>query len=249
MIKTQAATKSTLSHCKGIKIALLTAAIAAALPAAAGLSAATNRSDPDLRAPPGPMLMSVEGGGMNLWFNSVLRATLPPSRAATICITDQVITIRHGQYTDTIEVPDAMVQFKPWESQSSTYFYGEKWNTSVPASQAMKDTFMSGVVEPLPSGLPSDTSSLTWTGRFESDTPGVSVTWQWSAAGYSQFSDGYDAVAVEAGNRRHQDTAGTPQAFKQFALSTDTDGTQFVGTRGGAAKAVAEVTGRCGGLY
>jgi hypothetical protein len=230
------------------RIVLLAAAIAAALPAAAALSGVTSRPNASLLAPSGPMLMSVEGGGMNLWFNSVLRPTLPPKRAVTICVTQQVITIHHGQGTETIEVPDAVIAFKPWEYQSSTYFYNDKWDTSTGSAQAGYNTFMSGVVEPLPSGLPSDTTSITWTARFESDVPGVMVQWQWGVAGYSQFSDSYDAVRVEAGNRRRSDSAGTPVDFKGFALGSD-EGTQFVGSRTLPARVAAEVTGKCGGVY
>jgi hypothetical protein len=239
MIKTQAATKSTLSHYKGLKITLLAAALAACLPASAGLSAVTSRPDPEL--------MALDAG--ILWFNSSLRPTIPQNRAVTICVTEQVITVRHGTDTDTIAVPDAVITYKPWETQSATHSYGDTWNTSVPTLQATADTFMSGVTEPFPAGLPADTRTITWSGRFESDAPGVTLLWRWSAAGYTQFDDNYDAMNIEPGNRRHADLAGTPLDFKAFATSTDTDGTQFTGNKGIGTKVTAEVTGRCGGIF
>jgi hypothetical protein len=63
---------------------------------------------------------------------------------------------------------------------------------------------------------------VTWTASFATDTAGVSVKWQWSAAVYRTFSTDYAALGVKPldGRRgtiyRNADNAGTPENFKSF---------------------------------
>ena len=242
MNKTRALTISTPSSRKAMRITLLAAALAASFPVAAGLSAITSRTDLNGKN---------NSNGMVVWFNSVMRTKgVPANRPVTICVTQQVITLRHGSETELIEVPDAVITFKPWETQAWTYGSDTKWDTSVPSSQAAGATFVSGEALPLPTGLPRDTRSMTWTARFESDTPGVSVGWEWGAAAYSHFGDSYGALGVSPANHRlRADSAGTPVAFKQFALGRERDRFRFTGSRSVTAKVPAEVTGRCGGVF
>jgi hypothetical protein len=234
--------KHTMAARKGLKMAVLAAALASALPAAAELSAVTHRLNMSGKQSP---------NGMVLWLNSVIRPRgIPRNQAVTICVTQQVISVRIGADTELIEVPDAVITFKPWETQGHVYSGGTKWETSMPSSQVMNGaTFMSGETYPLPSGLPRDLRTMTWTARFESDTPGVSVQWQWGAAAYTQFSDHYDALNVASGGRFQPDAAGTPTSFKDFAIGDINDATRFTGLRSTVTNATAEVTGRCGGVF
>ena len=223
-----------------LKTAILAAAIAASLPASASVSAIS--AMPDLTG-------KNDADGVVLWFNSALKPTVPAGRAVTICVTQQVITFQHGSETETIEVPDARITIKPWETQMRTTGYANSWETSIPSSQIGRLAFMSGESFPMPDGLPRDTRNMTWTARFESDTPGVSVQWQWGAASYTQFSDSNNALEVASGDRFNPTAAGTPVAFKSFVVGDETDGSRYTGTRSAPTRANAEVTGRCGGLF
>jgi hypothetical protein len=57
---------------------------------------------------------------------------------------------------------------------------------------------------------------------FTTDTPGVTVQWQWAAAVYPNFSTGYNTLGVKpvddnkASQYQNSDHAGTPETFKSF---------------------------------
>jgi hypothetical protein len=168
----------------------------------------------------------------------------------------------------SLAVPDARIQYKPWESVSWTVYGGGLWDTSVPSSQGSRETFMSGVSLPLPDGIPRDVSKLAWSAKFTSDTPGVSVHWKWGVAAYSMFTDNYDALDVAPVDEKHGDNAGTPVAFKRYVVHGHDDddhdhdhdhdghdddgdgGSRFTGPRGASAKASApQVAIGCGGAF
>jgi hypothetical protein len=225
---------------KGIKVALLAAALAAALPASAALSAITSASD---------LGNKYNANGVVIWFNSVMRPIgVPLNQAVTICVTQQVISVPHGTETELVEVPDSVITFKPWETQSHTSFPASSWEVGAPSAQAARNTFMSGESLPFLDSV-RDIRPMTWTGRFSSDLPGVSVQWQWGAAAYSQFSENNSELNVATGERTSSEAAGTPVAMKPFVIGSVTDGNRFVGLKSATANVVAEVTGLCGGVY
>ena len=240
MTKTNAVAKSTPSLNQGIKVALLAAALAAALPASAALSAITSASD---------LGDKHSANGVVIWFNSVMRPIgAPLNKPVTICVTQQVISVPHGTETELVEVPDSVITFKPWETLSHTSFPASSWEVSVPSAQAARTTFMSGESLPFLDST-REIRPMTWTGRFASDTPGVSVQWQWGAAAYSQFSDNNNELNVSTGERTNPEAAGTPVAMKAFVIGHVTDGNRFIGLRSVTANVTAEVTGACGGLF
>ena len=65
---------------------------------------------------------------------------------------------------------------------------------------------------------------MVWQGQLTSDTPGVSVNWQWAAAAYSSFGTDYNALNVKPVDDNHlsqyqnSDHAGTPEAFKNDVI-------------------------------
>ena len=59
------------------------------------------------------------------------------------------------------------------------------------------DVFLDGFALTLPNGLPGRIHPVTFQATFESDTPGLSVKWQWAAAVYSHFSTDYNALNVK----------------------------------------------------
>jgi hypothetical protein len=200
--------------------------------------------------------------GVVLWFNSVLRASgVPKNALLSVCVTNQVISWREGNRTESIQVPDAIVAFKPWETTTHTFFGLAHWDTSAPNAQAASDTFMSGVAVPMPDGPPRNARNLTWTAKFTTNTPGVTVRWEWSAASYTRFSDDYNALGLAVadvvtgkGKHRTVDDAGTPVAFKAFVVDDDDDDCDddddesvFTGDRSDTLVAPAMVTGICAG--
>ena len=135
-------------------------------------------------------------GGVILWFTSMMRTKgVTANTPVTICIKNQAITWREGKKVKTLKVPDAKIAFKPWESSSHTYF-GKSWDTSHPPSTAPSDSFMAGVSLPLPDGLPRGMSDVSWQGKFESDTKGITVQWKWAVLAYTHFMDDYNALDV-----------------------------------------------------
>jgi len=99
-----------------------------------------------------------------------------------------------------------------------------EWETVVPSSGVAGDTFLDGVAFPVPIDLRGGIKPVTWTGRFSSDTPGITVQWKWAAAVYSQFSTDENALGVKpvddkkASVYQNADRAGTPENFKAFVI-------------------------------
>ncbi|MGC1322032.1 MAG: hypothetical protein WA849_07610 [Candidatus Udaeobacter sp.] len=72
--------------------------------------------------------------------------------------------------------------------------------------------------------------NITWSGVITSDTPGVSVNWQWAAAVYTNFSADYNALGVKpvddnkASQYKNPDNGGTPENFKSSVIGGATGG-------------------------
>jgi hypothetical protein len=243
------ATKANRAGRTGVAAAILASVLAAGFPAAAhdGHHHFKGKHEPQ---------------GVVLWFNSALRASgFSQGELVYVCVTNQVISWREGGHIESIQVPDAIVAFKPWETTSHTYFGLGHWDTSAPPGQAANDTFMSGIAVPMSDGPPANARNVIWTALFTTNTPGITVRWEWGAASYTKFSDDYNALGLAVsdivsgtGKHRTVDEAGTPVAFKDFAVSSDDDdddcdddGSVFTGERSATIKAPAIVTGICAG--
>jgi len=108
--------------------------------------------------------------------------------------------------TTTIPVPDALIQFVPGLTQASTTFdaTNNRWVTQVPMTDPASgrqqftvpgNIFVSGVPYLLPAAIgqlpqgwgngPGASQNVTWSAEFTTDTPGVSINWQWGAAVYN----------------------------------------------------------------
>lgn len=96
------------------------------------------------------------------------------------------------------------------------------WVTTVPTSGS-DEIFLSGLAYPVTAYLPGGIKGVTWSGDLRSDAPGVSISWKWSAAVYTQFSADYNALNVKpthtnACSITNSDHAGTPEAFKTYVI-------------------------------
>lgn len=210
-----------------------------------------------------------EPAGKFVWFNSILRASgVPKDQVVSVCVTGQAISWYEGTRLQTIRVPDAIVAFKPYETFAHTFYGQGLWDTSAPNAQAARDTFMSGIAVPRLSAPAGNARNLTWTARFTTITPGVTVHWAWGKASYKKFSADYNALGLAVadivtgrGKHRKVDEAGTPVAFKADVADDgddydydhdddcgdDDDEPDYVGDRSDTIVAPAEVTTTCTG--
>ena len=166
--------------------------------------------------------------GNYIWFTSVLKAHgLPTNQVVTIHFTNQSIT----SSAFTLSPGDATVIFDPSATMATTTFVGGMPTTTVP-SGINGNTFFSALSYLVPANIPGGLNPVTWSGTISSDTPGVSINWQWAAAVYTSFSSNYNALGVKpvddknASIYKNSDHAGTPENFKQFVIG---------GARGGGA--------------
>jgi hypothetical protein len=182
--------------------------------------------------------------GRTIWFNSVLKVSGLQSEPVKIQFQHAMIDSADGQIS--VPVPDAEVTFSPTGTTASTTFNGTTWVTTVPTGLP-GNTFFAGVEFPVPSPLPGGIKNVTWSGRIVSDTPGVTVQWQWAAAVYSAFSD-LESLGVKpvddnkASVYLNSDHAGTPESVRQFVVSgaRGGGGANFTGSYSGTVK-----TGAC----
>jgi hypothetical protein len=169
--------------------------------------------------------------GDTVWFSSVAKVSGLGSAPATLDIENATINFSANGTAYHVSVPNAAVTFSPTVTTAVTSFDAatNTWETTVPVNPA-GNTFLAGVALPVPGGLPGGINPVTWQAQFESDTPGLSVNWQWAAAVYSHFATDYNALNVKPVDSNtlsaytNSDHAGTPEAFKPYVLG---------GTRGG----------------
>src|SRR5579862_2822926 len=130
--------------------------------------------------------------GNVIWFNGVLSVKGVASTPVTLTFTNSTIQFTANGIPYTVAVPDSVTTIDPSATQASTNFFGE-WITNVPSSGLAGNTFLDGVPFVVPvGGLPGGINPVTWNGTFESDTPGITISWKWGAAVYTSFSDEYN---------------------------------------------------------
>jgi hypothetical protein len=158
--------------------------------------------------------------GTFIWFNANFSARGIPSTGATISFTNSTISLTADQ-PYTVNVPNAQVTFDPNAVCSSTTFNAatNTWMTTVPVAGS-DEIFLAGVSFPVPVGFSSVgghvPGSVVWQGTFKSETAGISVSWKWGAAVYSNFTTDYNALGVKPTHAQtclyqNGDHAGTPE--------------------------------------
>ncbi len=158
-------------------------------------------------------------GGDSIWFSSVGKVSGVSLSPVTLHITNQTISFNGT----TLNLPDTTVVLTPGAISAGVTFGPGGWSVSAPG-KVSGNVFLGGMGYQVPaSGIPGGSvKSITWTGDFATDTPGISVNWQWAAAVFKTFSADETALgvkAVDANNLdvyRNSDHAGTPENFKSF---------------------------------
>lgn len=181
--------------------------------------------------------------GSYIWFNSVVSAsglTSSPTRPATVNFDKPTVVFASGGLTYTLNMPSAVLTYDPAVITATTSYDADKdsWITRVPYSIRSSNNFLTGMVFGVPVNLPGNISNVSLSGRFTTDTPGLTVSSQWSAAVYSNFGTNYNTLGIKpcdnssASQYRNSDKAGTPESFKTTLISgaRGTGGSNYVGT-------------------
>jgi hypothetical protein len=174
--------------------------------------------------------------GRYIWFSSVLKAKGPGS-SFTITAKNATIQFTADSIPYTVPVPDARITFSSSATTATTDFVAGEWVTTVPLKLG-GNMFLSGVPFLVPVDLPGSISPVTWTADFSSDTPDVSLSWQWGAAVYTMFNADPGALGVKpvddskASIYKNSDHAGTPENYKSpqpIKGATGGGGSNYVG--------------------
>jgi hypothetical protein len=161
--------------------------------------------------------------GDTVWFSSVGKVQGVGSTPVTLHITAQTISFSVAGAPVTVSVPDATVIISPAVTSATTTFDAttNTWVTTEPPNLS-GNTFLGGVAFTVTQGLPGGINPVTWQASFSTDTPGISVNWQWAAAVYRQFGTDYGALGVKPVDANNvsaylnSDHAGTPESFKTY---------------------------------
>jgi SdrD B-like protein len=174
--------------------------------------------------------------GDDIWFSSVAKVQGVGSNPANIWVGNQTISFSADGTNYTVNVPNTTLTVTPG-SNSATATYdatSNAWSVAVPTKSGGLlggllggstggNAFLGGAEFQAVNGLPGGIQNVTWQATFTSDTPGVSVNWQWTAAAYSNLSSNLSALGVKAmdgsgllGLIGNSDKAGTPESYKQY---------------------------------
>src|SRR5215469_8308860 len=180
--------------------------------------------------------------GDSLWFSAVGKVSGLGNSPVNIFISNSTIAFTVNGNTTTVSVPDVILTFNPSATTATTAFNAglNQWHTVLPSSGLAGNVFLDGVPLPLPNGLPGGIQNVTWSASFATDTPGISLNWQWAAAAYTalDLNCGSDAPGVtdlnclgvkpvddnKASQYQNSDHAGTPENSKTNVVGGATGG-------------------------
>jgi len=174
--------------------------------------------------------------GDDIWFSSIAKVQGVGSSPVNVWVGGQTISFVADGTQYSVNVPNTTLTVTPGSSSATaTYDSGTNaWSIAVPTKSGGLlggllggstggNAFLDGAVFQASNGLPGGIQNVTWQATFTTDTPGVSVNWQWSAAVYSTFSSNPSALGVKAmdgsgllGLLGNTDKAGTPENYKSY---------------------------------
>lgn len=159
--------------------------------------------------------------GNTLWLSDSTKVTALPPKGATIMFTNQTVTIG----TTTISLPDAEVYYSPYATTATTTWdpVNNEWDAVVPKSLG-GNIFASGLGYVVPTAIAKGTK-VTWSATISTDTPKVTVAWQWAAAAYTSFNSDPSQLGIKpcddgkASVYASGDKAGTPENYKSYVTA------------------------------
>jgi hypothetical protein len=206
-------------------------------------------------------------GGNYIWFTAVVNNLKNIGAAPmNLYLNNSTISFTAGGTPYTMQVPNAVVNLNVNATSATTSYdlANSRWITSVPAGGVTGNTFVTGVGFQVPTDFPTGIQDVTFSASFTTDTPGVTLQWQWGAAVYnSSFSTTYAnsgnnnllGVNPEDGSAdmHGTDAAGTPEAFKNDVVFGGTGGgltnyTGYLSTAAGVVPTLAPLSVSPGAL-
>ena len=206
-------------------------------PTRLGLDALEDRTTPTASAITADFNGTAIAAGNTIWFNSAARVAGLGSGTATLTVSDETVSFTANGTAYTVNVPDTTVTFTPLATQATTRFTSDGWVVTTPpvfsgnvfvGGAGLRAPSPGGLVGGLLGGLglaggfPGGIRDVTWRANFTADTPGLTVTWQWAAAVYTNFNTSYGSLGVKAVDDRlvdaygNTDRAGTPENQKLY---------------------------------
>src|SRR5579859_3135974 len=185
--------------------------------------------------------------GRTIWFNSVLHIQGQITKPITIYFKNSTLQFSANNTNYNLSAPSAAVTFDPAATSATTTFDAahNQWVTRVPPNLS-GNTFLTGLAFSVPSsGLPGGINPVTWCGDFQTDTPGITVQWQWAAAVYTNFSMDNNALGVkgvddnQSSFYKNSDHAGTPENYKASVIggARGGGGSNYTGSYSGTGSA------------
>jgi alpha-tubulin suppressor-like RCC1 family protein len=162
--------------------------------------------------------------GNYIWFSGVVKASGLGKNSVTLKLSSQTITFTSGGTTYKLVVPDGLLTFSATATTATTSFVGNGWTATVPVKLG-GNMFLSGLGFRVPVNLPGSIKNVTWRGILSTDTRGITVSWRWAAAVYSQFSALNTPLGIKpvddgkASSYKNSDPAGTPENYKQYVAA------------------------------
>jgi hypothetical protein len=178
--------------------------------------------------------------GSYLWLSSTLKASGLGIKPVTIYLDNATVEYTVNGVATSVPLPSAAVTFSPATTKATTSFSSadNQWITNVRTGTS-GDTFLTAVAFQVPTDLPGGIKAVKWSSHFMSDTSGVTVSWKWAAATYSQLNADPGLLGVKpvsdskSSQYLNDDPAGTPESFKGFVVA---------GARGGGSNYTGSYT-------
>jgi hypothetical protein len=187
-----------------------------------------------------------------LWFNSHVASLPAVGQTYHIYVVNASVTIQDGANSHVIAIPDATLTFAPLApepvfagSSTGTWAttYGERVYLDLLATG--NNPFISGVGYKWDQAFdPAGANPVTWRADFFTDSAlaaAQGISWQWSAAVYTNFSGDISQVSVTAlDGAAGFSQSGTPANFSPFVTggARGGGGSNFTGSNSGTGTAV-----------
>jgi hypothetical protein len=196
--------------------------------------------------------------GDTIWFSSAFKVNgAGKNQQVILNFTNSVISFTAGGTNYTVNAPDAEVILSPTTTTATTTFNAalNEWVTTLPMSFS-GNGFLDGVALNLTSALPGGVHNVTWSGNFSTNTPGVTVNWQWAAGAYTNFGTDYNSLGIKPTDDNHvstyqnSDHAGAPENYLSFVVGgcTGGGGSNYTGSLSATASVVSTTQGSISGF-
>jgi hypothetical protein len=165
--------------------------------------------------------------GDTVWFSSVVKVSGLGSAPANLYVANASISFTANGVNYNLSVPNSVIGFSPAVTTPTTTYSAASgyWATTVPTG-VYGGVFAAGLAFAVPTGgLPGGITNVTWQATYTTDTPGLSVSWTWAAAAYSQFGTDYSSLGVKSvdgsqgGAYQNADLSGTPEAYRAYVVA------------------------------